>query len=161
MRLEFEGVRQGAHHRLLADQVGEGGRPIFAGQHAIGGRRRRRRPRPKSAAPKSCASPRCWGVSVELVGHRSGQYPAAAGRPQASRGTTRSAGGAEVGGWTETRPVSLGLLPSGPDPVGEWCVHRQPPGSYLDQSAAFERKADSRPGPVSRGPSGGYSRAHR
>ena len=38
----------------------------------------------------------------------------------------------EVGGWTETRPVSLGLLPSGPDPVGEWCVHRQPPGAYLD-----------------------------
>src|SRR5216684_1447966 len=23
---------------------------------------------------------------------------------------------------------SLGLLPSGPDPVGEWLVHRQPPG---------------------------------
>jgi len=23
---------------------------------------------------------------------------------------------------------SLGLLPSGPDPVGEWPVHRQPPG---------------------------------
>ena len=34
---------------------------------------------------------------------------------------------AKVGGWTETRPVSLGLLPSGPDPVGEWLVHRQPP----------------------------------
>src|SRR5882672_7522871 len=25
-------------------------------------------------------------------------------------------------------PRSLGLLPSGPDPVGEWLVHRQPPG---------------------------------
>src|SRR5690349_21891456 len=25
-------------------------------------------------------------------------------------------------------PCSLGLLPSGPDPVGEWLVHRQPPG---------------------------------
>src|SRR5438874_4284737 len=24
-------------------------------------------------------------------------------------------------------PRSLGLLPSGPDPVGEWLVHRQPP----------------------------------
>ncbi len=23
---------------------------------------------------------------------------------------------------------SLGLLPSGPDPVGEWLVHHQPPG---------------------------------
>src|SRR6185295_16414475 len=27
-------------------------------------------------------------------------------------------------------PCSLGLLPSGPDPVGEWFVHRQPPASY-------------------------------
>jgi len=26
---------------------------------------------------------------------------------------------------------SLGLLPSGPDPVGEWLVHRQPPGLYI------------------------------
>src|SRR6266853_6789827 len=26
---------------------------------------------------------------------------------------------------------SLGLLPSGPDPVGEWLVHRQPPGPYI------------------------------
>jgi hypothetical protein len=30
-----------------------------------------------------------------------------------------------------TRPVSLGLLPSGPDPVGEGYVHRQPPGCYI------------------------------
>ena len=28
---------------------------------------------------------------------------------------------------------SLGLLPSGPDPVGEWLVHRQPPGAYIGQ----------------------------
>src|SRR5690348_18496528 len=27
--------------------------------------------------------------------------------------------------------TSLGLLPSGPDPVGEWLVHRQSPGPYL------------------------------
>src|SRR5215813_11015152 len=26
---------------------------------------------------------------------------------------------------------SLGLLPSGPDPVGEWLVHRQPPAPYI------------------------------
>jgi diadenosine tetraphosphate (Ap4A) HIT family hydrolase len=25
----------------------------------------------------------------------------------------------------------LGLLPSGPDPVGEWLVHHQPPGSHI------------------------------
>src|SRR5262249_42088466 len=28
-------------------------------------------------------------------------------------------------------PRSLGLLPSGPDPVGEWLAHRQPPGLYI------------------------------
>ena len=28
-------------------------------------------------------------------------------------------------------PRSLGLLPSGPDPVGEWLVHRQPPVTYI------------------------------
>ena len=43
----------------------------------------------------------------------------------------------QVGGWTETRPFSLGLLPSGPDPVGEWYVHRQPPGAYLTQARRF------------------------
>ena len=43
--------------------------------------------------------------------------------------------GAKVGGWTKTRPVSLGLLPSGPDPVGERYVLRQPPGAYVDYRA--------------------------
>jgi hypothetical protein len=51
----------------------------------------------------------------------------------------RSSCEAKVGGWTETRPVSLGLLPSGPDPVGEWCVHRQPPSPYLDQAGDFRK----------------------
>jgi hypothetical protein len=31
--------------------------------------------------------------------------------------------------------TSLGLLPSGPDPVGEWLVHRQSPGPYLGPKA--------------------------
>ncbi len=44
-----------------------------------------------------------------------------------------------MGGWTETRPVSLGLLPSGPDPVGEWYVQRQPPGLYLDHGPGFRK----------------------
>ncbi len=30
---------------------------------------------------------------------------------------------------------SLGLLPSGPDPVGEWLAHRQPPGLYIGGTA--------------------------
>src|ERR1700674_1177771 len=32
-------------------------------------------------------------------------------------------------------PCSLGLLPSGSDPVGEWLVHRQPPVSISVQRA--------------------------
>lgn len=48
----------------------------------------------------------------------------------------------QVGGWTETRPVSLGLLPSGPDPVGEWCVHRQPPSIYLDRPGEFRNRLE-------------------
>ena len=50
---------------------------------------------------------------------------------------------AKVGGWTETRPVSLGLLPSGSDPVGEWCVHRQPPTVYLDHSQDFRKRREN------------------
>jgi hypothetical protein len=37
--------------------------------------------------------------------------------------------------------TSLGLLPSGPDPVGEWLVHRQSPGAYLGP-----KLAESKPG---------------
>jgi hypothetical protein len=32
---------------------------------------------------------------------------------------------------TMTRQNSLGLLPSGPDPVGEGCVQSQPPTRYI------------------------------
>src|ERR1700737_2879030 len=39
--------------------------------------------------------------------------------------------------------TSLGLLPSGPDPVGEWLVHRQSPGPYLGPKAP-ESKRDGR-----------------
>src|SRR5215470_7189150 len=39
----------------------------------------------------------------------------------------------EFGGRLTSDPnrSSLGLLPSGPDPVGEWLVHCQPPGLYI------------------------------
>ena len=32
----LEGVRNRAHHRVLADQIGEGRRPVFAREYAIG-----------------------------------------------------------------------------------------------------------------------------
>ena len=38
----------------------------------------------------------------------------------------------KVGGWHgDPCRGSLGLLPSGPDPVGEWLVHHQPPGLHI------------------------------
>src|ERR1043165_10267880 len=36
---------------------------------------------------------------------------------------------------------SLGLLPSGPDPVGEWLVHRQSPGPYLGPKGPESKRA--------------------
>ena len=38
--------------------------------------------------------------------------------------------------------TSLGLLPSGPDPVGEWLVHRQSPGPYLGPKAPESKRPD-------------------
>jgi hypothetical protein len=36
---------------------------------------------------------------------------------------------------------SLGLLPSGPDPVGEWSVHCQPPGFYIGRTKRESKRA--------------------
>ena len=48
--------------------------------------------------------------------------------------------GAIVGGWNrDPYRISLGLLPSGPDPVGEWNVHSQPPEIII--SGLMSRKA--------------------
>src|SRR5712691_10186312 len=56
-------------------------------------------------------------------------------------------------------PRSLGLLPSGPDPVGEWLVHRQPPAPISAQrrenasarGARSTRAIDSEISPCRRG----------
>jgi len=42
---------------------------------------------------------------------------------------------------------SLGLLPSGPDPVGEWLVHRQPPGLYIGPGQGESKPAPTEPRP--------------
>ena len=57
---------------------------------------------------------------------------------------------ASVGGWTKTRPGSLGLLPSGPDPVGERYVLRQPPAAYVDHEAAGRKRRAEPSGPSRR-----------
>ncbi len=52
-----------------------------------------------------------------------------------------------------TRSVSLGLLPSGPDPVGEGNVHRQPPACYIGDLVAENKWAVGRRGWGGREPS--------
>jgi hypothetical protein len=50
-----------------------------------------------------------------------------------------------VRGWEadeRPEPRSLGLLPSGPDPVGEWLAHRQPPA--LISAAKVEKASQAR-----------------
>src|SRR4029079_5829257 len=55
--------------------------------------------------------------------------------PSARRRATRGLIANKSRNWWEAderpEPRPLGLLPSGPDPVGEWPVHRQPPGVYI------------------------------
>ena len=41
-------------------------------------------------------------------------------------------------------PRSLGLLPSGSDPVGEWLVHRQPPISYIGRGRPESKRGQYR-----------------
>jgi hypothetical protein len=72
---------------------------------------------------------------------RAQSYPKIGGSVRASRlvpGFRCAQSGVRRGrGWEadeRPEPRSLGLLPSGPDPVGEWLAHRQPPGPYIGRS---------------------------
>src|ERR1700687_6488813 len=47
--------------------------------------------------------------------------------------------------------TSLGRLPSAPDPVGEWLVHRQSPGPYLGPKAPESKRGVCRHTPRKRG----------
>ena len=42
-----------------------------------------------------------------------------------------------------TRPISLGLLPSGSDPDGEWNVHHQPPALYIGEASRKNKLRDA------------------
>jgi len=125
-----KGVGDGADHRLLADQVVEGTRPVFSRENAIrcrGGLRFRRQERGldvqstivRNRALLEPRTVRKW-LAVARVGHVSRSVANKAvrlqGRPEH---TGRSRRWHRLGGWTKTRSVSLGLLPSGSDPVGE------------------------------------------
>ncbi|MDF9865854.1 hypothetical protein M2437_004836 [Methylorubrum pseudosasae] len=101
-----KGVAQRAHHGALADQVIEGLRAIFSRQHPV--RRRGRHGRGGGHAGQA-----------RLVGERAVRLVHAAVRIFGRGRAVQLKRTARVGGWTKTRSVSLGLLPSGPDPVGE------------------------------------------
>src|SRR5580704_3337334 len=73
---------------------------------------------------------------------------AACERVGCPRISLRSAGYSLVKGWEadeRPEPRSLGLLPSGPDPVGEWLVHRQPPGPYIGRGGGESKRRATSP----------------
>ena len=121
----LERVRDRADHGLLADEIVESW-PGDICAPARGSRCRRpdrgRARRSRMSRRRSCAIRGC-DAGRHLEG---GALHAAYGK----------------GGRLTSDPnrSSLGLLPSGPDPVGEWSVHRQPPGPIWDQSV---RKAST------------------
>ena len=123
----LERVRDRAHHGVLADEVVEGGGAVFAREHAVAAGRRVGRGGTRAGRVRGLAHT-C--------------YPR---KPEPGRRTRRRAAGGlspkdmvEIGWEADERPdpCSLGLLPSGSDPVGEWLVHRQPPGPYIGRMAA-------------------------
>src|SRR5208282_4684695 len=131
--VDGEGIGDRPDHRLLADEFLEPLRPVFSRENAVGrGRRRERSGRrlggKQRIAHRSLLPPdsdRSSG-SIRFLG------PAPTAAQNAREG--------EGGGWTKTRPVSLGLLPSGPDPVGERYVLRQPPGAYVDHKGSRRKR---------------------
>ena len=128
-----EGIGERPHHRLLADEVVEP-RGRYLRASARWGTHARRRPGAGAQDPtgkrgSSAAAFRASSISARSIGRIAASLAAA--RTPAPRRQS----GAKVRGWTKTRPGSLGLLPSGPDPVGERFVLRQPPAPYLDHGA--------------------------
>src|SRR5262249_58779767 len=127
----------GAHHRILADQVIEGRRAVLAREHAVGGSARRPIARHQAGL----------GLLFALAHNaiRSASPDAKSSRDvKSSRVAWRERWEADE----RPEPRSLGLLPSGPDPVGEWLVHRQPPASISAQRKenASRGRARSTPG---------------
>ena len=126
-----EGVAQDAHHRLLADQVVEAGRAVFAGEHPVGRgvHRLGRRVAEQAGAVRRRAVRRAAG--------RPGTGRTC-GADFSRRGGPLVRGEQTVGGRTnDPGGNSLRLLPSGPDRVGEAPVRRRPPGTAYH---AFRRR---------------------
>src|SRR5262249_11799147 len=98
---------------VLANKIVEAGRPVFAREHTVlAGRHVGRRGTGSSRffRPAHCAIRFAPARKRGIFANESRNWWEADERPE---------------------PRSLGLLPSGPDPVGEWLVPRQPPGTYI------------------------------
>ncbi len=109
-------VRERTHHGLLADEIVKIARAVLAGKDAVAGgivaaRRREPGERRLGFAGRICHA------GLEFVHAPIGHEARAGLKPKPFRPPNPP--GKQVGGWTRTRSVSLGLLPSGPDPVGE------------------------------------------
>ena len=101
----LDGVAQRLHHRILADQLGKGLRPIFAGQHAV--------MQPLRPAFAALREGRARGPAIRrpsVMKLRSGVCAL-----RRARGGSRRPG-----------TKSLWLLPSGSDQVGDSAVRRLP-----------------------------------
>src|SRR6185437_13332519 len=110
-----DGVGERAHHRLLADQLGEGSRAILAREHAIMGARLSHGTSGKSSASDGQSAWSSGAVSWRSAGlpiDGAAAFRIRGGRPDSDPGRN-----------------SLRLLPSGPDRVGERPAHRRPPAA--------------------------------
>ena len=112
-----EGVGEGADQRILADQLGESRRAVFARQYPVG------RGRLGGSQPFRLGWGREKAIAVDIA------QPLV---PPRMRMATRRPAKFGVGGWNnDPNRNSLRLLPLGPDRVGEESVHRQPPGCII------------------------------
>lgn len=120
-----ERVGQRAHHRLLADQFGEIGRPVLAGQDPIGGC-----PRivPAFVVLSGFAHPSVPLPVLLAQPTVTTQFHPRAGTPSMSRVRRKREAGTMTRSWL-VRAASFG-----PDPVGEWIVHHQPPILHIGNS---------------------------
>src|SRR5262249_56409103 len=105
----LECIRKRAHHRTLADQIIKGRGPILAREHAVG--------------RIACRLTTRNEISRGLIGAVAHNATRSAARRYVFALRMRERWEADE----RPEPRSLGLLPSGPDPVGEWLGHPPPP----------------------------------
>src|ERR1700741_5098995 len=112
---------------------------------------------PRSKPPRSALSGLWSGAPASVIGRSAMSILSAAFLRKGGKTRARTPPPARFAGKTSRRltsdPIrtSLGLLPSGPDPVGEWLVHRQSPGPYLGPKSPESKRAETHIQPSSLG----------